>query len=306
MWNIPKVIEEKGQSCSLVVAQIHESLRNLLRPSKWFYIPLAVSGEVDIPIDPSVMKKHTVKTDLRKIRDHSLGFEVAQDPQQFNDFYHNMYVPYITKAHGASAFIVPYERMRAELKNCDLLLITKQEERIAGSLIVYEKTGPRFWLPGIRDANRDYLKAGARGALYHYSFLYLKEKGFTKVKPGRSKAFLLDGVLQYKRKWSQRIVGTSSYVYALKVLSYTDGAKAFLQQNPFIFENGGILNGAVFLDEEKALTPKNFKKIDKQFFHAGLSKLYIYCFHDNKQIKQASIPPELSERFVLRSAEDIA
>ena len=306
MWNIPKMIAKKGQSCSLMVVQVHESLRNLLRPSKWFYIPLSVSGEVDIPIDQSVMKKHTVKTDLRKIRDNSLGFEVAQDPQQFDDFYYNMYTPYITEAHSANAFILPYEEMRAEFKNCDLLLITKQEKRIAGSLIVYEETGPRLWAPGNRDSNRHYLKDGARGALYHFSFLFLKEKGYTTVNLGRSKAFLRDGVLQYKRKWSQRIVATSPYVYALKIISFTNGAKAFLQQNPFIFENGGTLNGAVFVDEEKALTSKDFVKIDKQFFNPGLSKLYIYCFHDIEEIKQASIPPELSDRVELRSAGDMA
>lgn len=242
--------------------------------------------------------------DLRKIRVHSLGFEITQDPQQFDDFYQNMYVPYIIKAHGASAFIQPYEKMRAEFQNCDLLLITKQEERIAGFLIVYEKTGPRLWVSGIRDANREYVKDGVMGALYHFSFLYLKDKGFTKVKLGLSKAFLSDGVLQYKKKWSQKIVGTSSDWFALKILSYQGAAGSFLQKNPFIFESRGSLSGAVFVDTERPLSAKELRNIEKLYYTSGLSKLFIYHLQPSNVIKHDNIPPELSERIVLRSVGD--
>ena len=243
--------------------------------------------------------------DLRKIRVHSLEFEVTQDPKQFDDFYHNMYVPYISGAHRSSAYIVPYEQMRTKFQNGDLLLIKKQEERIAGFLIVYDKTGPRLWVSGIRDANREYVKAGAMGALYHFSFLYLKDKGFTKVKVGLSRAFSRDGVFQYKRKWSQKIAGTSRSWFALKVLSYPAPAGAFLQKTPFIFEKHGILNSAVFLDVEKPLSAKELKRIEKLNFTPGLSKLFIYHFQHSNPIKQDNATPELFERIVFCSVEDI-
>ena len=90
-------------------------------------------------------------------------------------------------------------------------------------------------------------------ALYHFSFLYLKDKGFTKVNFGLSRAFLGDGVFQYKKKWSQRIVGTSTYWYALKVNNPTVETKSFLKRNPFIFEKTGLLYGVIFGDFQKPL-----------------------------------------------------
>jgi hypothetical protein len=212
-----------------------------------------------------------------------------------------MYVPHITKAHGSGAYIVSYDYMRVEFQKCELLLVKKQEKRIAGILIAYEEV-PRLWSLGVRDSNPEYIKDGAVGALFYYSLLYLSGKDCTAINFGLSRAFLRDGVLQYKRKWSQRIVSASSYGYALKVLTYTDPVKAFLQENPFIFKSHEDLQGAVFVNGDKALSSEEIQKIDKKYFHDGLSKLYINCFHNVKAIEQDSVPPELSDRIVLRSA----
>ena len=306
LWKIPKVIAETGEGFSLMIVQVRGSHHKLMRSNNWFYIPRNVVGEVDIPLDPTVMKKHTIKMDLRKIRKHSLGFEVTRCPKLFDDFYHNMYVPHITKAHSSSATIIPYKHMRKKFQKCDLLLVTKQAKRIAGTLIVYEKTGPRRWVLGIRDGNREYLKDGAVGAISHFSLRYLHDKGFTKVNLGYSKSFLRDGVLQYKRKWSQRIVGAYGNEFALKVISYTDATKAFLQKNPFIFKRHGCLHGATFVDGDDALSPEEIKQIDKQHYHPGLSKLFIYHLQHGDTVNQESVPPELLERIVLCPVKDLA
>ena len=306
LWRIPKVVAEMAQDCSLMIVQVPKSRFKLLRSSNWFYIPCWVVGEIDIPRDPTVTKDSSLKSDFRRIRKNSLRYEVTRDPQRFDDFYHNMYVPQTTKAHGSSAYIISYEYMRAEFQNCDLLLVTKQEKHIAGILIAYEKSGPRLWSLGVRDSNPEYIKDGAVGALFYFSISYLHEKGFTKVEFGRSRPFLRDGVLRYKRKWDQRIVGTSPNWLALKILSYPDAVKVFLQQNPFIFENRGSLNGAVFVDEENSLTAEDFEKIDKQHLHDGLSKLFIYSLQQGDPVKQNNVPSNLAERIVLRSAKDRA
>jgi hypothetical protein len=133
----------------------------------------------------------------------------------------------------------------------------------------------------------------------------LKDKGFTKVMLGWSRAFLGDGVLQYKKKWSQKIAGTTSDWLALKVLSYQGAAGAFLNKNPFIFEDRGTLNGAVFVDAERPLSAKELRNIEKLYYTNGLSKLFIYHLQPTNVIKQENIPPELSERIVLRSAGDM-
>ncbi len=305
LWKIPKVIAKIGQDCSLMIVQGHNPHRKLLGSNNYFYIPNWLFGEVDIPSDPTVTKDSSLKSDLRRIRKNSLQFEVTQDEQHFDDFYHNMYVPYIERAHSKSAYINSYDYMRAEFQNCELLVVTKEEKRIAGLLITYEKAEPRLWSLGIRDANPEYLKVGAVGALFYFSMCYLNEKGFEKVNFGQSRAFLNDGVFQYKKKWSQRIVGTSRDGFALKVLSYTDAAKTFLKENPFIFESDGSLQGAIFVDVDKPLSSKDFKKIDKKYFHSGSAQIIMYRFPHDDAVNQESVPPELSKRIILRSLKDI-
>jgi hypothetical protein len=299
LWNIPKLIKNHNGAYALVIVQLHESNLKLLKSPNWFFIPNWVIGEIKAPLNEAILKNSSIKSDLRRIRKHSLNFEVTQNYKRFDEFYYNMYVPHITKAHGSSAYIMPYNYMRAEFQKCELLLIKKKEERIAGILIVNDEV-PRLWCLGVRDKNPEYIKDGAVGALLYYSLLYLKNKDYTTINFGLSRAFLSDGVLQYKRKWSQTIVGATPFGYALKILAYTDPIKAFLQKNPFIYRSYEGLQGTVFVDADKALSSDEIEKIDKKYFHEGLSKLHVSCFHNVAAIMQDSIPPDLSDRIVFR------
>jgi hypothetical protein len=305
LWKVLKVGVNEGPNCSFILVQVHKSQRKLLRSSKWFYIPNWVSGEVDIPVPPQVLKKHTFRSDLRKFKKHSLQFKITRDLEDFDDFYHNMYVPHVTESHGNSAYIMPYEEKKTKFRNCDLLLVKQKEKSTAGLLIAYNNVGPRLWSFGIRDENREYVKEGTVTALMHFAMLYLKDKGFTKVNIGYTRAFARDGVFQYKRKWSQKIYGTSDYWFALKILKCSGAAGAFLQKNPFIFEKNGILNSAVFLDIKKPFSAKELKRIEKLNFTPGLSKLILYLFQFRHPIKQYNATPDLFERFVFCSVDDI-
>jgi len=304
LWNANIMTEKTGRGYSMMLVEIHTSLRRLLGTSNWFYVPDWVRGTIDFPLKPTITNCESVKSDLRRIRKNDLGFEVTRETQRFDDFYHNMYVPYTVRAHGSSAKITPYELMRNQFKNGELLLVTKQQKHIAGILIRYSKAGPCLSSLGIWHGNWKYVRYGAAGALYYFSLRYLEDKGFSKVDCGLSRAFLRDGVLRYKKKWGQRIVGMSSNMFALKVLSYTAATRAFLVNNPFIFEYRGSSNGAVFVDTEKLLLPQELERIDKDYFYPGLSKLFVYLLQRNHTPKPNVVPPELSARIVLRSAED--
>lgn len=305
LWNVSKMSKKTDRSCSLMLVQVSESLSRLLGKDNWFYIPGWVVGEVDIPPAPVVMNSESVKSDLRRIRKNELQFEVTREIQCFDDFYYHMYVPYITGSHGSSAYVMPYKVMRKRFRNCDLLLVEKQDQQIAGILIEYSKRGARLWSLGVLDGDPKYLKDGVVGALFHFSLLYLEGKGFSKVGFGLSKAFLRDGVLKYKRKWAQKIVGVSRDGFALKILSQTAAARSFLRHNPFMFKNCGSIHAAVFLDEETLVTPQELERIKIEYSHPGLSRLFVYLPHPSDAVKQDVVPAELSGQVVLRSLEDV-
>jgi hypothetical protein len=106
-------------------------------------------------------------------------------------------------------------------------------------------------------------------------------------------------VLQFKKKWSQRITDCCSNGFALRVLSHRPATRAFLCNNPFIFRRDGLFFGAVFADGDKPLTGEDIRQIDKDYFHPGMSRLFIYHLGSEPTPIPNLIPAELSQRIEL-------
>lgn len=302
LWKIFKTVKEKGNDYSLVATEVHKYFRIFLKKEKCVYIPCWISGEVDIS---SFIKKDSVKTDMRKIRKNKLNFEVTNGLSQLHNFYNNMYLPYITKVHGNRAIVMEYDFIKKKFRTCDLLFIKKGKEYIAGNLIAYTKDKVRVWYVGVKDGCTDYMKNGAIAALYYFSVHYLREKGFKRVGFGNSRAFLNDGVLQFKKKRGIQIVDTSETGVLIKPLSKTPGIMGFFLNNPFIYMDKGRFNGAIFVESDQSFSEKDFKKIYSSYYLRGLSKLFIYRFEESASGTQEIVPFELNDRIIIRSAKDL-
>lgn len=305
VWNILKRLQKAAPGCSVILTEVEKSHCRLLGRKGWFFIPSWVRGEAPLPRDPSVMKSRSVQSDLRRIRKCALDFEVTRDRRRFDDFYHTMYLPYATRAHGDMALTLSYKDMRAKSPNFELLLVRTPERDIAGILIVYDGTCARLGSLGARDGLPDDLLGSAVGALFHFSLQYLEGRHYAKATLGYSRAFLRDGVLRYKKKWSQRIISTFHGGFALKLLSDKPAIRAFLQNNPFIIESGKSLYAAVFVDTEQPLTWKELTQIDKDYYYAGLSGVFVYPLPGRGTPVHNGVPPELSGRVALRSWGEI-
>jgi hypothetical protein len=286
LWNLGKAIAAAPE-CSLVLVDACESHLRLAGRADWFLIPAWVLGTVGLPRDAAAT--HKVNGDLRRIRRHGLVGEISNDPAQFDDFYHNMHVPYVAETFGDCAAVAPYERLRAEFERGFLLLVKNQEKTIAGQVVMRLPEGPCFRDMGVRDGNRDYVRDGAACALYHFGLQHLQESGCTSASFGWSRAFLRDGVLVFKKKWSQRLVGSYPNGFALRVVAQRPAVRAFLGNNPFIFRRRGQLFAAVFVDASAPLAPEQSRQIGRDYVHPGLARLIIY---DNEGRECASFNPE--------------
>ena len=305
-WQISKIRKQRGSECSLLIIEIFQPLCILFGKKNCFPIPLWVIGEVDISdSNLEIFKNKSLKSDLRRIRKHRLDFEVTNDLRQLHHFYHNMYLPYITSAHGSRAFIMNYDYLVHEFKKCDLLLTIKAKEYISGLLIHYSRKGARLWAAGIKDGNLDYVNDGGMGALYYFSYLYLKQKGYKKVNFGASRAFLTDGVLQYKRKWRQKIVDADTLSFLVKPLLSTPGLKGFFLNNPFIYTDKNKFKGAVFVTNDQLSSKEDLEKICKSYYLPGISEIFVYRFQENDGETVVTIPAEFSGTITSCSAESV-
>jgi hypothetical protein len=276
LWSLSRAVKEKGHGCALALIGVRGPYLRFVKLADSFLIPTWVRGEVDIPVGSSVLRNASVKSDIRQIRKHQFHFSITKDPRHFREFYHRMYVPYISAAHGRGAFIRPYEAMKREFDHCELLLVMKEGQSIAGILLTYEKPTPRLWSLGVRDADRRHVKEGAVTALFYFSFMHLEKNGYRVANVGLTRPFLDDGVLRYKKKWGVRIVGTSADWFVLKVLSNTPGACGFVGSHPFIFRNGDDLSGAIFVDSASASPPQELQRIYQRYSIPGVAKLGLY------------------------------
>jgi hypothetical protein len=309
LWNLPKIVRKYAQDCSLLVAEMH-SLSSLLFDNKSsFFCPNWIPTQADLDANMSshiyTCKNRSIKSDIDKVRQQNLSFEKVADPSLFHGFYHTMYVPYISKVHTDLAIIRTFETVKEELQKGDLFLLKKDDEYIAGVIILYSaKDAPLFWLIGVKDGNNEYVKKGAVAALYYYSFISMMDHGFKKISLGYANPFLNDGVLQFKKKWGARISGCDPWGYLIKPLMQTEGVNNFLINNPFIYQHSHKVYGALFVDEKRILAPSDIKSIYKKNYFPGMHKLLIYRFGETPSSKDAvNIPDELRDKIAICSAD---
>ncbi len=157
----------------------------------------------------------------------------------------------------------------------------------------------------MKDANTEYTQNGVIGAIYHFCFEYLRQKGCDTVNLGRSRSFLNDGVLKYKRKWGMKVVSSSDTSFLLGVSSLTEGVKGFLSNNPFVYIDKTGLNAAIFLEPGKMSLHDEVRHAFRSYYTEGVSKIVLYYFGEAPPVTTHVIPDELSDRITVSSASRI-
>ncbi len=300
LWNIASIIKKKSKDCSLIVLEVHKAFYKLFLSKKSYFIPLWLYGEVDIS---SSIKNDSVRSDARRIRKNNLDFELTREQYEFDNFYYNLYLPYINNTHENRAFILTYNEMKSDFRKCELLLIKKEKETIGGILINYKNAVPRLWSIGVKDGNTELLKVGVIGSLYYFAVEHLRQKGYKKVHFGSSRAFLKDGVLQYKKKWGVKITGSTKSGFMIKPLSSSISIDKFLIDNPFIYVDQNKYSGAIFIADDQLSSIDSFKRYYKEYSLRGVSKVVLYLYGENIQSMEDKIPSELSGKLQILSAE---
>jgi hypothetical protein len=298
VWNTQRV--PKGASAfALIMSETDKPFLRLLLAGCGVLIPAWVNGEAALPRSHREKQRMSAKNRYRKIREHSLEFEITHDQRLFDDFYDNMHVPHAKQRFGDSLHMCPRIDAQADFDKGELLLVRRRGEYISGLLITYEGECICLRWLGVRDGNREYVEAGAIAACFEFALRHAEEKGCRTARFYRSRAFLQDGVLRFKRTLSQRIVEADHHKFLLRILSDSVATRAFLENSPFIFERFDKLHGAVFLSSDTPLTIAMLRRVNKEHFHPGMSQLVVFQFSREMTSSEgwaASVPtPELAE-----------
>lgn len=280
IWSVAG-IARSNPVVALVVTETEENYFKRFGRRDDFYIPCWIDGEIEFSRFNDLMKhSENIKSDLRKIRKKDYRYEISRDQDKFDLFYHAMYRPYILKAHGNRAALMSYEAMMSKAGITELLLIKRGNDYIAGENLLYEDKGVRAWSLGVIDGGNKHVKDGVIGALYYYKINYLSNRGYDRYNAGASRAFLKDGVLQYKRKWGLRLMQPRPGGWWLRYDPLVPGANAFMQENPFIISKGGALHGCVFQSAGGLADRDELSAVRAKYDISGLEDLSMHEVQD--------------------------
>lgn len=216
-----------------------------------------------------------IKSDIRRIRNHKLSYRVSAEPEEFDRFYHNMYLPHTQRIFGDRALLMSYEDMRQAMPHCELFLITQEGQDIAGGILVYETSGRvRGWSLGVKDGDDRWVREGALAAFDYLQTGYLAEKGFSRLHRGGSRPFLSDGALCFKKNRGLEITDHTPHSFVVIPARNRAGVRSFLQHNPFIYQGEEKLKGAIFLSQQDA--PATCARVSHDWYIRGLSCLTLF------------------------------
>ena len=291
------------EDIGMIIVETKRELFTWLNDGGWFFIPTWIAGEVALPLPDECRRASTFKSELRQIEREGFELEVTRTEERFREFYDQLYVPYATKQFGAAAMVEGYAKKREQCARFDLMLVRRKRQpmvTVAGFIVVYEPDRPKLWSAGVRAGNHDEVRAGALAAGYHFTLGWLQEKGFTRASLGKSRAFLHDGVLRFKRKFAQQLVPGHVFGFALKIQALTPAVKSFLRDNPFIFQSGEKFHAAIFTDAVP--TVDELVELEKKFFHHGLERIVVYYFNETSGTTR---PPTATRRAEVRPAAEL-
>ena len=245
--------------------------------------------------------------DLRRIRKHQLNFRTLDSEQAFRNFYHDLYVPYVTLRFGDAVFIEPEAKIVAVHEVGEIIEILRADTVIAAGVLIEDHGSLGFHWTGVPPDVAPAMLDGAFAALYYFIIRLAYERGCAEVDCFTSRPTLADGVLRYKRKWGGMLSGCEGLNGQI-LLQPVRGARAvlaFLGHNPLITLVGSDFVARLLFEEFDVSAARVLETLDA-YYTDGLSSLRLYALHGFADgvadaVRERNLPVQL---FDLRGAEN--
>jgi hypothetical protein len=298
IWNVRERVDDFRDNVDVVIAESNRFSARKAQKCGFLLIPEWVNFTLQVP-DSMECFLHgadkNLEDDIRKIRKYKYSYEITTDPEKLPLFYHEMYVPHISKRHSYLPHLNDFSLLKSIFRTSALFFIKSNDEYLGGHyLILRDKILWAKWL-GIKNGNKEYLRKGVSGAINYFIIKWAIENKYEIIDFGLCRAFYNDGVFRFKKKWGMILSDSTlnAAFWGLKVCRFNEGVKNFLENNPFLFYRDGRLEGFVFL-HEGCQSEKDLAHIYKNFLIPGISKLNLLClledFHELQKIIETRYP----------------
>jgi hypothetical protein len=263
IFQIKYLQRRNHKNVSMCIIEGKKSELKYLRAVDDFYLPQWISSTVLIPLTAN---NQSAKSDFRKIKRHNLSYSLSSEPKDFDNFYHHMYLPYVTQRFKGQEIPMTYEQFitARKQKTVELLFVEFDGKKVAGQIIDYSSVLPRLWSIGVLVSDKKYLKMSCTAACYYFSSLHLTKQGYSTMNLGKSRPMINDGPLQFKIKWGMEVTNYVEKGFLIKPLSNDKLIIDIFSANPFIYTDNNKLHSAVFVKNIPLLTEKELDKMIKR------------------------------------------
>ena len=224
----------------------------------------------------------------RVLRRQGYTARVSRTPEAALRFYDELYRPYVTARHGASAVIVAREDFVRECRSGGIVELHRSDTLVGASLLRPIANSLSVVWTGLRLDDDGSIPTGAADALDYYSLLIAKLQRFRWLDLGPSRASLNDGTFRYKARWNARVhrgyVASATIGWRVNrahpALPDALGAIALLNRAP-----GGL--GCRLVMRGDGNTPPDAQKLRAKWQRAGINAPEFIWFSGDR----ADAPP---------------
>jgi hypothetical protein len=222
------------------------------------------------------------RRDINNLESLDYSYSICMDGDKgFDQFYWEMYLPYAEKRFGKAAYIRTYLEARDIYKrNGGIIFVKKGNDPVAG--ILFKVVGKKLWAQcfGVYKGDQQLVKDLAGQATLFYLLLWAKINGFESLDYGACGPFLKEGLFIHKKEWGMDVVERDNQsVCALKLNFLCQGSLSFLQHNPFILLDEGVMKGVTFIDHSP--TEAELQKIFSDYFLSKLDSIMVISYHNS-------------------------
>ncbi len=212
------------------------------------------------------------KVSNRVTERYGLGYRISTDVEEFDYFYHRMFVPHIKKRFGELSAIDSYGEMKEFFLKGRLLFVTKGSEAVAGALSLVEDGTLVFRRTGVLDGDETHIEGGGQQALYYFQLKYANEHNLRAVDTMMSAPFLNDGVYINKREWGATVMPdtkSQTWVYFFHAAPSEKTAR-FFENNPTIVHSDKGLKGIIGVSNDMETSISAISDLARRYQARGL------------------------------------
>lgn len=309
LWKVPALVRKQVAQGDLVICELNRIIR--LSAGSGIDISFTtpqliqqVIDDFDRPLDQTMMSfQHPTRQRIRKLRMQGYSYEASHSDQEFDWFYHRMYIPYTKERHtGQSMVLCDYDFLKRLFNKGALILIKKDGEPVAGGIRYLEGHTCIAYIMGVLDGRFDLVKQGCNVALGWFGMQWAHQQGARRYNMGSSFPLTANGPFNFKRQWGTRVYPEkgNNEQWSFLGRNLSERMCAHLNRLGLITEIAGKYYQVLLSGPSE---PVDEEKLADQLHHASRSGLagiaVIYPGGESRLISARAAEQEFSEKSTL-------